>query len=73
MVDGTLKIVLPSNAEFEKNRLLESETQKKIKAITTELGVELKDMDVTLEDIGDITQDKDVKSAAELFGAKIKE
>lgn len=71
--DDVILLSLPHDAEFEKNRLLEPETNKKLKSIIPELGVNARGFRIELKDIGDLSKDKDIQSAAELFGVEIKE
>ncbi len=66
-------LVFPSTAEFEKNRLLEPETNQKLKNVVSELSEDVKGVRIEMQDVGDISKHKDIKSAAALFGAKIKE
>jgi DNA polymerase III subunit gamma/tau len=71
--DDVIVLSLPHDAEFERNRLLEPETNKKLKSIIPELGVDAKGFRIELKDIGNLKEDKDIQSAAELFGVEIKE
>jgi len=66
-------LVFPSSAEFEKNRLLEPETNQKLKKVVSGLSENVKGVRIEMQDVGDISKHKDIKSAAALFGAKIKE
>ncbi len=75
IVDGTLVMTLPTNAEFDKARLTEPQNILKLKEITSKLLGQSTEVKVQLLKAREINlaQDEQVKQAASLFGAKIEE
>lgn len=64
---------MASDAEFERNRLIEPENNNRLKNLAAKAAGKPLQVKIELAKTTDIKQDKDIQDAVKLFGGQIEE